>query len=270
MTRPGILVLLAGLVALCCIYAYRLEQTAFFSQDAAGISQVSVSTRNGSISVSADSDSVISAAVTKRAYGRDSADAAQAIANVTVTDEVQAGRYALRAQMPGGNRAYGASFQVTAPESVGLELTTTNGSVTVRAMLAGVMVSTTNGTISLTGTAGAASLSTTNSSVTVAVHQGEANIETTNGSVDCDIAGLAPTEKVTISTTNGTVVLLLPADVSALVDLKTTNGTITIHGYDPVFEKQTKDHIRARLGSGASAITVSTSNGDVRVANRSH
>ncbi|MBM3323360.1 DUF4097 domain-containing protein, partial [candidate division WOR-3 bacterium] len=76
-------------------------------------------------------------------------------------------------------------------------------------------------------------------------------------------------ETVTIATTNGNVVLLLPADVSATVDLKTTDGTITIHGYDPVFEKQTKDHIRAKLGSGASAVTVSTSNGDIRVASRS-
>jgi len=268
-TRPGLTALLAGLLALCCIYAYRLEQTEFRSHDAAGISRMSASTGNGSIAVSAGPDSVITAAITKRAFGRDSADAAQAIANVTVTDEAQAGQYSLRARMPGGNRNYGASFQVAAPESVALTLTTTNGNVTVSAMLAGITVSTTNGNLSLTGTAGTAGLSTTNGNVTVAVHQGGVNVQTTNGNVECDVAGLGATETVTIATTNGNVVLLLPADVSATVDLKTTDGTITIHGYDPVFEKQTKDHIRAKLGSGASAVTVSTSNGDIRVASRS-
>ncbi len=269
MTYPRLFALLAGVLALCCIYAYQLEQTEFRSHGAAGISRVNVSTRNGSIAVSAGPDSGITAAIVKRAFGRDSADAARAIANVTITEEVQAGQYSLRAQMPSGNRNYGASFQVAAPESVALTLTTTNGNVSVSVMLAGVTVSTTNGNLSLTGTAGPASLSTTNGNVTVAVHTGGVSVQTTNGSVECDVAGLKATEAVTISTTNGHVVLLLPADVSATVDLTTTNGMITIHGYTPVFEKQTKDHIRAKLGSGASAITVSTSNGDIRVASRS-
>jgi hypothetical protein len=268
-TRRALVALLTGVFVLGCIYAYRLERTEFCRQAAAGISDLSVSTRNGSITVSAGPDSVVSASVVKRAYGRDSSDAAQALANVVVTDEVQAGRYVLQAEMPGGNRNYGASFQVAAPESVELALTTTNGNVAVSGMLAGVAVSTTNGSIGLTGTAGQANLSTTNDDVSVAVHHGRVSINTTNGAVDCDVAGLAATESITITTTNGRVTLLLPSDVSATVEVGTTNSLITFHDLNPVFQEQTKDHVRATIGSGASVITITTTNGDVRIGCRS-
>jgi DUF4097 and DUF4098 domain-containing protein YvlB len=257
------------LLALACVYTFRLEQTETRSHSSDGIRHARFSTRTGNVAVEPGADSVISAVIRKQAYGRDSADAAQALTNIVVTEEVQGDQYRLSAEMPGGNRNYGASIHATAPESTGLTIYTTNGNVTVAAFVAGVSAQTTNGHVELTGTAGDAALKTTNGHVTLAVHHGAVSVQTTNGPVDCDVAALGATEGVSLETTNGHVVLLLPADVSATVDVQTTNGQITFHDLDPVFTVQTEDHVRATIGSGASTITVSTTNGDVRVKRRS-
>lgn len=261
--------LVIPLLAAACVYTYRVESPESHTYAAAGISRVNAATQNGAIVVSAAPDSLITVKVVKYAYGRDKADAEAAIENVVYRDTIADGELRVWLDMPGGNRPYGASDTITVPESTDLSLSATNGGVTVNSVSGDVSAATTNGSIELTGTAGTASLSTTNGSLNVAVHKGPLYGATTNAAVDCDLAALGPTEDVSLATTNGKVTLLLPADVSARIDATTTNATITIYDFTVVYETQTEHHIRGRIGSGASEVTITTTNAAVVIRRRS-
>lgn len=110
---------------------------------------------------------------------------------------------------------------------------------------------------------------TTNGKLDVKVHSGAIEGTTTNGTIDCDLAVLAPAETATLETTNGDVTLLLPADVSAVIDVTNTSGIITVYDFTVIYEVQTEHHVHGRIGSGASSITITTTNGNVVVRGRS-
>jgi hypothetical protein len=258
-----------ALLAVACLYTYKLEVPETHTYAADAINRLNATTRNGAISVTASNDAVITVEVLKHAFGRDKADAEQAIANVVYSDTVVGDELRVKAEKPSGSRPYGASFTITAPENVDLSLSTTNGDVNVASTVGDITASTTNGAIELIGTDGTASVSTTNGGLNVKVHSGPFYGGTTNGAIDCDLAALGAAENVGLATTNGAVTLLLPDDVSALIDITNTNGLITIHDFTVVYESQTEHHLRGRIGSGASSITITTTNGAVTIRRRS-
>ena len=257
------------LLAVACLYTYKLEVPETHTYPAAGITRLDATTQNGAISVTASQDTVITINVVKYAYGRDRADAEEALENVVYTDTVVGDELRVKAEMPSGGRPHGASYTIAAPESTDLSLATTNGDVSVTNAVGDINVGTTNGKVELTGTTGTASVSTTNGRLNVVVHSGAFYGATTNGAIDCDLTALRPTEAVGLSTTNAKVTLLLPDDVSALIEATNTNGLITIYDFTVTYETQGENHIRARIGSGASNVTITTTNGDVVVRSRS-
>ena len=259
----------AILLVAACLYTYKLEQPETYTYPTAGVSALSAETSSGDVTVTVTTDTTITVEARKYAYGRDKADAEKAIKNVVFTDTVVGSELQLRADMPSGPRAYGCQFTISVPETMALGLATTNGDVTVSNTRGSIAASTTNGDVELTGTTGAADISTTNGKLNVQVHSGAVEGTTTNGAVDCDLAALGPTETVGLATTNGGVTLLLPADVSAVIDATDTNGIITFSDFTVVYETQTATHVRGRIGSGASTISISTTNGDITVRRRS-
>jgi len=257
------------LLAAACLYTYKLEVSETHTCAAVGITSLDAKTRNGWIRLTASHDNtVIVDSLVKHAYGRDKADADQALANVTYSDTIVGNELRVRAEMMSGNRPYGASFSISAPESIDLSLSTTNGDVAVTGAVGDISVSTTNGNLGLTGTTGTARVSTTNGRLTVQVHSGDLRGATTNGAVECDLAALAPFEDVELATTNGKVTLWLPDDLSAVLDATNSNGTIAVYDFTVIYEAQTEHHVRGRIGSGASSITITTTNGDVVVRQR--
>jgi len=257
------------LLAAACLYTYKLEAPETHTYAATGISGINVTTQNGAVSVAESAATVIKVDVLKHAYGRNQEDAEKALANVVYSDTIVGGELSVKAEMPSGNRPYGASFTITARESTDLSLSTTNGDIEVLGLVGNINATTTNGNVELTGTSGTASVSTTNGWLTVSVHSGPLYGATTNGAVDCELAALGPTEDVGLATTNGKVTLLLPDDVSAVIDATNSNGLITIYDFTVIYDTQTEHHVHARIGSGASSITITTTNGDVVVRRRS-
>ncbi|MBM3330717.1 DUF4097 domain-containing protein [candidate division WOR-3 bacterium] len=260
----------ALLLAAACLYTYRLDVAKTHTYPAAGISGLNASTKNGFIRVTASTDTVLVVVESTYAYGRNLADAEQYIANVIYSDTVVGNELRVKAEDTlGGSRPYGASFTITAPDTIDLALSTTNGEISVTSTVGSINANTTNAGIELIGTRGTASVSTTNGKLDVAVHSGALYGATTNGAIDCDIAVLDVAEDVGLATTNGKVTLLLPADVSAVVEVTNSTGMITIHDFTVTYETQTEHHVRARIGSGASDITITTTNADVVVRRRS-
>ena len=68
---------------------------------------------------------------------------------------------------------------------------------------------------------------------------------------------------VLLSTSNGRIVLELPEETDADVDLQVENGHIRndIHLTDPA--GHANDHVRGRIGSGGTPIRLRTSNGTI-------
>jgi DUF4097 and DUF4098 domain-containing protein YvlB len=56
--------------------------------------------------------------------------------------------------------------------------------------------------------------------------------------------------------------------VSAVIDATNSGGILTIYDYTVVYETQSQHHLRGRIGSGASTINITTTNGDVVVRRR--
>ncbi|HTW92863.1 MAG TPA: DUF4097 family beta strand repeat-containing protein [bacterium] len=257
------------LLALACLYTYRLVIPEAHTYAATDISALGAATLNGTISVTASSDTAITVDVARHAYGRDSSDAAKALANVVYGDTVIGRELKIKADMPSSDRPYGADFDIAAPETLDLSLSTTNGSITVTSLAGDIRASTTNGNVQLTGTTGSANLSTTNGKLVVQVHSGTVHGTTSNGTIDCDVSSLGAADSVDLETTNGKVTLLLPVDVSALIDATNTNGSITFYDYTVTYNTQTSNHVRGTIGSGASPIMITTTNGDIVVRRRS-
>jgi hypothetical protein len=264
---PRLLPLL--LLAIACLYTYRLDVAQSHTYAAAGIGSLKATTKNGFIHVAASADTVVTVVESTYAYGKDRADAEKAIPSIVYSDTLVGTALMIAESIPGGSRPYGASFTITAPEGISLSLATTNGDVTVQTMVGGVNVTTTNGAIVLIGTAGTASVSTTNGRLDAKVHRGAFYGATTNGAIECDLAELGPTEDVVLATTNGEVKVWLPADVSAVIDATNTNGNIAVYDFTATYDTQTQNHISARIGSGASRITINTTNADVVIRRRS-
>ncbi len=227
---------------------YLLEVTETRTWPMSGISEIYATTVNGSVSVDASQDTVVTCIVTKRCRGKDRADAEQYIGNVVVEDTVDGGRLTITADMPDStDRDYGADFEIFAPESVYLALVTVNGNLAAVGTVDGARLTATNGTLSSSNLEG-----------------GIAG-QIVNGNTTCDLAALSAGESATLATTNGNVMLSVPSDVSAAFDARTVNGTVEVTGFTSVtYSLNTPTHKIGVIGTppGVAAITVTIVNGN--------
>lgn len=267
MQRRLIALAALALLAAGCLYVYKLEVPTDRTWPAAGLTAASISTLNGRLTVAATADTTVAAAITRRCFGRNRADAEAHIDNIVITDTIADGRLAVVVTAPSDPRNYGADFEIGLPAGIALNLHTSNAAVSVAGARAGITARSSNGAVSLIGTAGPADLTTSNGTVVVAVHTGSITIGTSNGAVECDLALLDPTGHCRIETSNGRVTLRLPADVSARFELTTSNADVTVAaGFGSVsYTRSERTRKSGAIGSGAAELTITTSNGDIIV-----
>jgi len=262
-------ILMAGSSCFVGYRDYKLELEEYRAWSGAGITDFSAETENGKIAVTAvqvDVDS-ISAVVTLSCTGKDSADAAAHIDDITVTEEVTATSVSLKADIPNDpRRDHGASFDVSMPTGLKVDLKTANGGVAVTGTMSETKVKTTNGNIMTDGTRGLLTLTSTNGGVTVTDHQGSADVSTTNGGIDCSIELPEATQSADLEASNGRVTLSLPAVAAVTFDARTTNGSVTVEGFADV-DYTTNEGTRkaGTIGSGGAEVEISTSNGNVTI-----
>ncbi|MDH5185613.1 MAG: DUF4097 domain-containing protein [candidate division WOR-3 bacterium] len=269
--KPYLILALIGFSTLnCfCVYNYKLKQTETRTYSSDAVNQIEVATRNGSIAVAKTTDTVIAALIKKYCQGRDKADAESAIKNIIIKDTIIGNELEIEAEMPTGSRSYGASFEISAPESTELDLNSTNGSITISDIKEKIKVNTTNGKISLSNTSGIANLNTTNGSVNIESHRGSIKANSSNGSFECTLIEFGTSDSINLETTNGSIQIYLPDNISATVDASTTNGSITITGFSSVtYQEQTQTRVRCRIGNGASIINIETTNGNITIRTR--
>jgi hypothetical protein len=249
--KLGLFFLVAILIVACTTTTdqYELERAETRTWSAAGITQITAATENGNILVSTTTGNSITAEITRKCTGEDSVDAEQYIDSIVVTDTVDAGELILMAEMPDdGDRNYQADFDMTAPQSIYLDLSSVNGDISVEDMIAGAWIRIVNGTI------------------TTQNLRGGINGAIVNGTIDCDMAALAAAESAILALTNGDVTLSLPSDVSASFDASTANGEVTVMGFGSVtYTINEPGHKAGTIGAGEATITITVVNGDITI-----
>lgn len=147
----------------------------------------------------------------------------------------------------GGRQSWNVSYRLSVPTHTPLNLTTTNGGITVEAVESRVELRTTNGGVKLSRVAG------------------DVEGRTTNGGIDVDLEGtIWNGAGLDLQTTNGGVRLSIPAAYNAHLETGTRNGNIRID-FPVTFQGTLGRTFSTDLGSGGPTLRVHTSNGGVRV-----
>ena len=137
-----------------------------------------------------------------------------------------------------------------APKNALINITNTNGQVTVAALGGKVVAHTTNGGVKGTKLSGGV------------------DAQSTNGGVSVEMAAIGP-DRISLETTNGGVTLMLPEQAKATVSASCTNGGISVGSLDnfDVTEKSRR-HLEGRLNGGGTPIELQTTNGGIRLRSR--
>jgi hypothetical protein len=147
----------------------------------------------------------------------------------------------------GGRQSWNVSYRLSVPTHTPLNLTTTNGGITVDAIDSRVELKTTNGGVKLSRMAG------------------DVEGRTTNGGIDVDLEGATWNGAgLDLQTTNGGVRLSIPEQYNAHLETGTKNGNIRID-FPVTFQGTLGRTFSTDLGSGGPTLRVRTSNGGVKV-----
>lgn len=129
-----------------------------------------------------------------------------------------------------------------------------------------VDMNTVNGSVDVEGATAAVDAETVNGRVEIATLGGPVTARTVNGEVRASIAHLVQSnEPLELESTNGSVQLEAPADLSADVDAETTNGGIETDFPLTISKGLVGKHVHGTVGKGGRKLELHTTNGSVRL-----
>lgn len=136
------------------------------------------------------------------------------------------------------------SYRLSLPREAQLAAATVNGDVEVGGMLARVRASSTNGSV-------------------VLEVEGEAEASSVNGNIRVSMRRSDPRAAMELSTVNGSILLLLPAEFRAYVDARTTNGSVGSDLPMQVEGRRSRSRLVGHLNGGTTRLTLRTTNGSI-------
>jgi DUF4097 and DUF4098 domain-containing protein YvlB len=149
-----------------------------------------------------------------------------------------------------GRSSWSVSYDISVPTRSNLEAVTRNGGVSAEAVEGDLDFEAENGGISLANVAG------------------DVRGETTNGGVNALLSGSSWRGKgLNLKTTNGGVSLTIPRGYNADLETGTTNGGMRID-FPITVQGLIGKRIRTQLGNGGPPVSVTTTNGGVRISQR--
>ena len=198
---------------------------------------------NGSISVKGWDGPDVRIRAVVRAW----ADTDEAARARVAAIRVQAAGHEVRASIPDDGQQAAVSYEVFVPRRTALALTTNNGSIRLAEVQAAITFSANNGSVSLTDLGG------------------QVTGHAVNGSLTINLSGRQwQGQGLDVETTNGSIRWQLPADYSAQLYTKTTNGSLhtALPQSDP---KGHRHEVNTTLGKGGPAVKAVTTNGSVNI-----
>lgn len=174
-------------------------------------------------------------------------------------------------------------FTIAVPRNYPVVLGTSGGGLDVRDLNAAVRATTSGGNAMVQSVAGTVNVHTSGGRIDVADCIGDLDLDTSGGSIDIRNddgkveahtsggsirAQLRANHGISLSTSGGTIVVLLPRDTRASVDAETTGGGVTSDFPLSAIEINDKNHVRGAIGGGGAPISLHSSGGNIRLERR--
>ena len=214
--------------------------------------QLQISNTNGIVEIEGVTGSTVDVRAERVAHAATDSAARDLLSHIVIKEDVTPTRISIESEQTGSfvrSVGYEVHYHVRAPKNAVVRATTTNGRILLTA---------------LSGTTTAA---TTNGGVRAEALAGGITATSTNGTVDVELTSLGANQ-IDLRTTNGEVSLTLPADAKADLDASVTNGAISVTGLKFEASDQSRRHLSARINGGGTPVTVSTTNGAIRIGGR--
>ena len=212
--------------------------------------EVRIVNTNGKIEVEGVDGSNVEVRAERIARGASEDAARELLPRIVIKEDIRPDRVSIETERMGGimiGVGFEVRYHVKAPKNAIVNITNTNGQVTLSALGGSVSAHTTNGGVSGKGLSGGL------------------DARSTNGGVTIDMASLGQ-EKVSLHTTNGGVTLTLPDSAKADISASCTNGGINVSSLDKLEVTETsRRKLEGRLNGGGTAIELRTTNGGIRV-----
>jgi hypothetical protein len=214
--------------------------------------QVRIGNTNGRVDVIGVEGSTVEVRAQKVAHAATDEGARELLPRIKIYEDAKSDRIVVETEHMGGfmiGVGYEVRYDVKVPKNAVLELTTTNGVVSVNNLAGKVNAHTTNGGVRATNLSGAV------------------EARSTNGSVNVDMASVGG-ERIRLQTTNGSVSLTVPADAKADVSATWTNGGISLSDIKLDQTERSRRSFEGRMNGGGTPIELHTTNGRIRLRNR--
>jgi hypothetical protein len=145
-----------------------------------------------------------------------------------------------------------------------VEVRSSNGSATISEVVGDVQVHTSNAKVHCACTRGRLRARSSNGKIEIESHSGALDASTSNGIIHAQLDALGK-EGVHLATSNGRIVLDLPEQVDAELDIRVDNGLIRNERPLGRSAKETQGRVVGQLGGGGPMIKLRTSNGVISV-----
>jgi RNA polymerase sigma factor (sigma-70 family) len=221
---------------------------------------------NGGIDVVADGTGAVAARLTKQCQADTREQAEEGLKNIDVitTQEADAIRItARRLQQKDWLIQDGVTADLCVPAGAALDLHTCNGPVRRTGGTGRVGIETSNGAIQVKDSNGPLRMTTTNGPVVVTGATG-ARAQTCNS--DVVFSGTLADATHSLTTSNGRIILTLPADARFRFDVATSRGRIASDFPAHATGRSGREHQRATVGNNpAATLRLLTSNGSIEI-----
>jgi len=225
----------------------RDESTKTYPLSAGG--EVRIVNTNGRVEVQGVDGSSVEVRTVRDAKATTDEAARQLLPRIGIHEEATPDRVSLETDRIGGlliGAGFEVQYYVKAPRGAVVNVTTTNGSVSVADLSGSVRARTTNGGISAKDLVGAV------------------EARSTNGGVHVDVARVGA-GRIALSTTNGGLTLALPEDAKADVSATWTNGGISVTGLNVDVSEHGRRRFDGRMNGGGTPVELRTTNGGIQL-----
>jgi hypothetical protein len=279
-----VVLMLSACGAVININPFTAEETVTQSFTPDGTPRLVVEMFNGTVDVVTGSEDTVKIDVVKRGGGVSQAAAEDDLKNVEVTmaqdgDTIRVVAKRTDQRVDIGNS--GASAKLRVPDGAILDLRSGNGAITASGPVSDVKAETSNGPIDVRGALGRLALNTSNGAITVNGGSGPIDVETSNGSIDITadnavVAGRTSNGSVSftgslaqgrseLTTSNGNIVVTLPANAQFAVDADTSNAKIS-SDFAVTSQNFSDNRLLGTVGSDPGVtLRLQTSNGPIEI-----
>jgi hypothetical protein len=212
--------------------------------------ELAIDNTNGRIDVEGTDGAAVDVRAERIAKATTDLAARELLPRIKITEAVTPSRITIQTEKLGGimlGAGVEVRYHVRAPRNVALNLSNTNGLITLKALGGTLTAHTTNGGVRGSDLSG-----------------GVVDATTTNGGVDLDFAAIGP-GRIKLSTTNGGVTIVLPDNAKADLVASCTNGGISVSGVKMEVTEQSRRRVEGKMNGGGTPIELRTTNGGIRI-----